>query len=430
MNAVIYELYVDKFAGDFSGLTSKLDYLERLGVTCVHILPHYPSPMIDGGYDVSDYKNVRKELGTLDDFREFADRAHARGIKIILDLVLNHVSSEHPWFKEARSAFNNSKRDFFLWSKTGKEFSDFPNMLPDVKTSNWIINPPTKDFYYATFYPEQPDLNWQNPKVFDEICSVIDFWSELGADGFRIDAAPFLIKGEDRASSFKKTHNIIKKLRAHAQKKNLEVVFLAEADLPAKDAKKYFGSGDECQLVYNFPLMQAMYLSLMKGELKIEKEEILKTFSIPANTQWATFLRNHDEISLSLLDRKNREVLIKWFDPEFRYLFSTGTSMRLASIMRGNKEKILEAFRLLFSLPGSPIIYYGDEIGLENIVLKKRAVDTRLAVRGVFDWSRTEEQETDPESLLNGVRRIIALHHSVEVNISKISTSEDFGGNL
>lgn len=402
---VIYEVYIDKFAKNLRGMTGKLDYLKKLGVGCIWLLPHYPSPMIDDGYDVSDYLNIRSELGTLDDFRNFTTEAHENGIRVIIDFVLNHTSIEHRWFRE--------KKDFFLWSKTGTEFLGAVNPFSHIKPSNWILDKKTGEYYFSTFYPQQADLNWDNPEVFTEMMKVVDLWVNMGVDGFRLDAVPFLIKREGtECTNLPETHQIMKKIRAHLENKNPEVILLAEANGPLERVVEYFGNGDECHMVFHFHLMSAMFLALKRGigeNIDIVEKLVKNSFNIPENCQWGTFLRNHDELTLSHVSPARRDELLRWLDPGKLYSFKGGhgASVRLATIFKGDKEKIVEAFNLLFHLSGSPVIYYGDEIGMENIKLLDSPLDTRKYVRGDFDWQEAEEQSADPDSLLSLVSQVI-----------------------
>ncbi|MFA6050889.1 MAG: alpha-amylase family glycosyl hydrolase [Candidatus Paceibacterota bacterium] len=408
--AKIYELYVDKFAHDFKGLTAKLDYFTSLGINCLHILPHYPSPMIDDGYDVSNYRDVRPELGNLLDMKEMINEAHKRGIRVITDLVLNHVSQDHPWFQDARSSKDSSKRDYFLWSKTGLEFEGATNAFPDMKDSNWISNSETEDFYFATFYPEQPDLNWNNEEVLHSMLSIMDFWIQIGVDGFRLDAAPYLIKREGTTSKgLPETHQILKKIRKHLDNAFPGTMLLAEVHMSVEESKKYFGDGDECQMVYHFPLAEELWLALMRNDTKRVESVIQEASEIPEGCEWATFLRNHDEISLHLLSPEDHMELIDFLDPRKEYVMKKmrKTSMRIASIFGGDQEKIIAAKKLLYSLPGAPILYYGDEIGMRNLPLQEGIIDTRKYIRGNFDWDEAEKQLKDPNSLLNSVAKII-----------------------
>lgn len=408
--AKIYELYIDKFAGDLKGLTAKLDYFTALGVNCLHLLPHYPSPMVDDGYDVTDYRGVRPELGTLDDFTHCLAEAHHRGIRVIVDLVLNHASQEHPWFNLARTSRDNPKRDFFLWDEHGTRLKDSVNAFSDFKSSNWIWNDATKDYYFATFYPEQPDLNWDNPEVMREMLAIMDFWIARGVDGFRLDAASHLIKREGTDSKgLPETHAVLKQIRKHLDQTYPDVILLAETNQTLPLTKSYFGDGDECHMVYHFPLMKQLWLALLRSDKSLVERAIEQSFDIPEHCQWATFLRNHDDITLYTLDPKDASELLDFFDPKHNYSFGEGegASVRIATVFDGNKEKTLGAFALLYKTPGAPIMYYGDEIGMENLPLDPTIKDTRKYVRGKFDWKEAERQMADPASLWNGVARII-----------------------
>lgn len=408
--ARLYELYIDKFASDIKSLTTKLDYFTKLGINTLHILPHYPSPMVDDGYDISDYRGVRPELGTLDDFKTLLAEARKRNIRILTDFVLNHTSREHPWFLEARSSRTNPKRDWYLWSKVGSEFAESMNPFPDMKPNNWIYSSDTDDYYFATFYPGQPDLNWDNPEVFEAILSAMEFWAELGVSGFRLDAAPYLIKRDGTGCrGLPETHDVLKRLRARLEKKYPDVILLAEAAHPIEEVLPYFGNGDECHMAYNFPLMGEMWKALMDDSSDRLQKTIELSKNIPANCQWATFLRNHDEIELITLPEKDREPLRAWLDPHNQYPFRKGetTAMRIASIFRGDTEKILQAFKLLYAMPGVPVMYYGDELGMENVHNIAFILDTRRHVRGEFDWTLAEHQMVDPQSLWSKVATLI-----------------------
>ncbi len=401
MGSTIYEVYVDKFAKNFRGMADKLQYLKNLGIDCIWLLPHYPSPMVDDGYDVSDYMNVRNGLGTIEDFKNFTKKAHEMGIRVMTDLVLNHVSVEHPWFKD------KNKKDFFLWSKTGKEFPDAINPMAQMKPSNWIRK--GDEYYFASFYPQQADLNWNNPEVFAEMMKVVDFWIDCGVDGFRLDAAPFLIKREGtECVNLPETHAVLKKIRAHLESKNPEAILLAEANGPFERIVEYFGEGQECHLVFNFHLMSAMFMALKRGDQSVLEKIVKNSANIPDNCQWATFLRNHDELTVEHISPARRAELLKWMDPEKKYTFENrGASMRLAEIFKGNKEKILEAIKMLAEVPGSPVMYYGDEIGMLNRELPQKPKDSRVYVRNNFDWQEAERQQKDPESLLNKVSELL-----------------------
>ena len=410
MHAKIYELYIDKFAGNIRGLTARIDYFNRLGIDCIHLLPHYPSPMDDEGYDVSDYRGVRPELGTVDDLREFFTVAREHGVRAIVDLVLNHVSVEHPWFLDARRSHESSKRDYFLWSTTGNEFPESVNPFPDFKSSNWIPNPDTNDFYFSTFNPSQADLNWDNPEVLREILEVIDHLVELGASGFRLDAVAHLIKREHTNSKdLPETHTVLRQIRTHMDRHHPGVILFGEVSAKMDVAKSYFGNDDECHLVYSFQFAAEMLYALRTGDLHYLEEVGRIAAGLPPHSTWAAYLRNHDEINLGTIDAERRRVLVDLFDPERRYPFKNGneTSMRLMSAFGGNQDHVKNAFRLLYSLSFATVTYYGDEIGMENLVLAPETKDTRLAVRGTFDWEEAKRQMADPESLWNSAARMI-----------------------
>lgn len=417
----VYELYVDKFAGDFAGLTARLDYFTKLGINCLHILPHYPSPMIDQGYDISDYQSVRAELGTIKDFRTFVAAAHERDIRVIADFVLNHISTEHPWFVEASSSKESPYREYFLWSESGTEYALAPNMLPDLKKSNWIENPRTRDSYFATFYPEQADLNWSNDAVFNAMMANMDFWAELGVDGFRLDAAPFLMKVDGTTcTGLPETHALIKRIRAHLEERfPRDIILLGEVGAGGDQdivtaIKAYFGDGDECHMMYHFPLMAEFWIALQSGNRSGVDSMIARSYDIPENCAWGTFLRNHDEIELRFISsQETRGTLLSFLDLEGDYLFNKGqsTAKRNASILT-NPARIMEAFGLLYGAPGSPIMYYGDEIGMKNLPLSPDVLDMRQYVRGAFDWTEAEKQIADPESLFSQTAALIHSSHA------------------
>lgn len=409
--ARVYELYIDKFAGDIRGLIGKLEYLERLGINALHILPHYPSPMVDDGYDVSMYRGVRPELGNLDDFRALLAETEARGIKVIIDFPINHVSSEHPWFQEARASKDTPKRDYFLWSDSGQEFADAINPFVDMKPSNWVWNSATEDYYYATFYPQQPDLNWDNPLVYEAMLGHMEFWADLGVDSFRLDAIGYLIKrDETRCRGLPETHELIKRIRARLDARyGGRVVLIAEMHQPLPEMLPYFGEGDECHLVYDFPMAEQLFSALVRGDDAPIQELLERSKDIPAGCAWLFFLRNHDELSLVTLPKRDQTELRHVLDPDNEYPFNaeSSASVRLATGCGGDETRILEAFRSLYALPGAKVLYYGDEIGMRNLPLEDDVIDTRHYVRGAFDWRVAERQQRDPDSLLNKVAALI-----------------------
>ncbi len=365
--------------------------------------------MIDDEYDIVDYRGVRSELGTFEECTHFIKEAHRRGIRVIIDFVLNHTSDQYPWFIEAQNSRNNPKRDFYLWSASATELDGAINAFPDIKSQNWIPNPATGDFYFATFYPEQPDLNWDNRLVFEEMFANMEFWAAHGVDGFRLDAASHLIKREGTTSeSLPETHLLLKRIRQRLETTYPDVILLAEVAEDIASSKEYFGSGDECHMVYNFPLMEQLWLTLKDGTHTSLDAMIARSFDIPDNCQWATFLNNHDQISLGTLSPDERHRLIDFLDPKHEYLFNKGeaTSMRIASIFHNDTKRIIEAIDLLYHTPGAPVMYYGDEIGMQNLPID-RWIDSRRYVRGTFDWDVAEAQSKDPTSLLNQTSQII-----------------------
>lgn len=417
-NAVFYSLYVDKFTGNFAGLEAKLDYLERLGVTCVHVLPFFPSPMVDDGFDVSDYFGVRPELGTLEDFSKFVAAARRRGIDVMIDFVLNHTSVKHPWFLEASADKLSPKRDFYIWSETGGEFKGSVNAFPEIKNNVWIKNQRAGDYYFSTFYPEQADLNWRNPEVFSEMMKVIDFWANLGVRAFRLDAASHLIKKEGTGSkSLPETHEILKKIRKRVDSKYGDVALLAEVHDELQKTTAYFGVGEECQLVYHFSLAEELFLALIREDGARLKAMADKASFIPVGCRWLIFLRNHDDLSLATLSESDKEKLRDALDPERKFGFgnSEGISVRLANALKGDLIKIKSAFSLLFELsknyPMRPVIYYGDEIGMRNIAIPSGEKDTRRVLRGQFDWQEAGHQMNDPSSLFSAVAKTATSAH-------------------
>ncbi|OGD08238.1 hypothetical protein A2397_05480 [Candidatus Amesbacteria bacterium RIFOXYB1_FULL_44_23] len=409
--AVIYELYVDKFAGDFSALTAKLDYFTYLGVNTLWILPHYPSPMVDGGYDISDYQDIRPGLGSMEDFDRFIEAAHSRGLKVIIDLVLNHTSSEHAWFRQAKLSKSDPKRLWYIWSDNQIGFSQAFVHFAHLKPTNWIFNPETNDYYYATFYPQQPDLNWDNPEVEAAMLSVIDYWLDKGVDGLRLDAVARLIKRENtNCFGLPETHQVLKRIRSHIDSRNPGVVLMAETGGWPNEAKQFFGSGDECQLVINFPLAVQLLNSIHDKNLSGVEDVWNQSGGIPDNCRWATFLTNHDSVDLFFLTSQEQRITLKEIiDPEKLFSQPDGQSLgaRLAEVCRGNGDDILWATKQLLSKPGIPILYYGNEIGMRNLVLSEKPGDIREFVRGTFDWSLANLQMQEKGSLLSGIRQEI-----------------------
>ena len=410
-NAIIYEVYVDKFAGNFRGLIEKLDYLNYLGVNTLWILPHYPSPMVDGGYDISDFTSVRDDLGTLVDFYEFVQEAHSKNLKVIIDLVLNHTSDKHPWFLDARTSPESPKRNWYLWSDNNDKFSQAFVHFSDIKKSNWIYNDVTKDYYYASFYPQQPDLNWDNPEVYKAMSDVMEFWLSRGVDGFRLDAVSRLIKRDNtNCFALPQTHEVLKRIRTDINIKYPNAVFMAESGGWPNEAKTFFGNQDECQIVINFPLASNILSAISDGDLSGVKKVWEESDGIGELCRWGIFLTNHDSVDLFFLsdDYKKKKLADEGgLMDKFGHEGSSSFAARLSEICIGNPEKILWAFQQQFDLPGVPIIYYGNEIGMRNAKLNNSPTDFREYVRGNFDWDDANKQIKDPDSLLNKIRELI-----------------------
>ncbi len=390
-DAIIYEIHIRAFQdstndgiGDISGLIERLDYLCDLGITAIWLLPFYPSPLKDGGYDIADYTNVHENYGTRDDVRRLLAEAHRRGIRVITELVLNHTSSEHPWFQAARRAAPGSpERDFYVWSDTPARYEDTRIIFKDYETSNWAWDPIAKAYYWHRFYSHQPDLNFDNPAVHEALFRVIDFWMEMGVDGVRLDAVPYLYEREGTScENLGETHDFLKKLRAHIDGKFKNRMLLAEANQWPADAAAYFGDSDECHMNFHFPLMPRMFMAL-ETEDSFPIINILKrTPKIPDSCQWATFLRNHDELTLEMVTDEDRDTMYRGYAAERAARINLGIRRRLAPLL-GVRRKIELMTALLLSLPGTPVLYYGDEIGMgDNIYLGDRD-----GVRTPMQWS-------------------------------------------
>ena len=399
--AIIYELYVDKFAGNFQGLISRLPYLKDLEINTLWLLPHYPSPMVDGGYDISDYYSIRSDLGNMDEFETFLGKAHEMGLKVILDLVLNHTSIEHPWFKEHKYWYIRS-HNIDQYSQAFVHFSKLKN------GKNWIPDPENGDYYYASFYPTQADLNWDNPEVEAEMFKVADFWLDKGVDGFRLDAVSRLIKREHTSCfALPETHEILKRLRAHIDLKYQKRILIAETGGWPEEARPFFSS---CHIVLHFPLAMRLLTGIPYKETSKFSQVLNWSGQIPDSCRWGAFLTNHDSVDVFFLNDDGEK---RWFldtvDPGRRFINSEGTSIgaRLAEICQGDPGKIFWATQQLLSFPAVPIIYYGNEIGMRNLDLKIKPLDVREFVRGPFDWDSAKKQQSDPNSLFHSVRRLL-----------------------
>jgi maltose alpha-D-glucosyltransferase/alpha-amylase len=390
-DAVFYEIYVRGFydsnadgIGDFRGLTEKLDYLKWLGVDCLWLLPIYPSPMRDGGYDISDYYSILPEYGTLDDFKSFLDAAHARGLRVITDLVLNHTSDEHPWFRESRGSVNSQKRDWYVWSETDMKYTGARIIFLDTERSNWAWDEQSGQFYWHRFFSHQPDLNYDNPEVQQAILDVISFWLDMGVDGFRLDAVPYLYEREGtNCENLPETHAFTKRLRRFVDERYPGRFLLAEANQWPEDVVTYFGQGDECHMCYHFPIMPRLFMALRQEDRLPIVEILNRTPAIPETAQWGMFLRNHDELTLEMVTDEERDYLYAEYANERRMRLNLGIRRRLAPLMDNGRRRIELLNALLFSLPGSPFLYYGDEIGMgDNIYMGDRD-----GVRTPMQWS-------------------------------------------
>ena len=381
MNAIFYEVHIRAYRdsnangkGDIPGLISKLDYLKSLGVDCIWILPIYPSPLKDDGYDIADYYDVHPDYGTLADFKRLVLEAHQRGLRIIADLVLNHTSDQHPWFQESRSDPDSKYRDYYVWSDTKNKYKDARIIFLDTEESNWTFDEKAGKYFWHRFYSSQPDLNYDNPVVREEMLRVMKFWLNLGIDGFRADAVPYLIEREgSNCENLPETHEILKSIRKYLDANDEGKVLLAEANQWPKDVRPYFGDGDEFNMGFHFPVMPRIFMAIRKGDSTPIQWIMSQTPEIPEGTQWCTFLRNHDELTLEMVTEEERQWMWEEYAPEPRMRLNLGIRRRLAPLLDNDHDKIMLANALLYSLPGAPIIYYGDEIGMgDNIWLPDR----------------------------------------------------------
>ena len=391
-DAVIYQLNVKAFfdsnndgVGDFKGVTSKLDYVKDLGVNTIWLMPFYPSPLRDDGYDISEYEDVNPQYGTLDDFREMLDAAHARGLRVITELVINHTSDQHPWFKAARLAPPGSpERDFYVWSDTPDLYQGTRIIFTDTEVSNWTWDPVAKQYFWHRFFGHQPDLNFDNPAVLEAIFKTMRFWLDMGVDGFRLDAIPYLIERDGTSNeNLPETHAVIKLLRAAIDAEYKDRFLLAEANMWPEDVREYFGNGDECHMAYHFPLMPRMYMAIAQEDRDPIVEIMQQTPEIPDGCQWAIFLRNHDELTLEMVTSRERDYMYRMYAADPRARINLGIRRRLAPLMENDTDRIKLMNSMLLSMPGSPIIYYGDEIGMGDNFF----VGDRNGVRTPMQWS-------------------------------------------
>ena len=445
--AVFYELYIRAYkdsngdgCGDFRGAIEKLDYVKSLGVDCIWILPMYPSPLKDDGYDVADYYGIHPDYGTLADFKAFLDAAHARGLRVVIDLVMNHTSDQHPWFQEARRDPHSPYRDYYVWSDTGAEYAGARIIFLDVETSNWTYDEVAGQYYWHRFFRHQPDLNYDNPRVHEEMLKVIRFWMDLGIDGFRADAVPYLYEREGtNCENLPETHRFLQKVRRLLDEEYPHAVFIAEANQWPQDLLPYFGTAEspEFHMCFHFPIMPRLYMALKKGDKTPIVNILQRTPPIPPGTQWLTFLRNHDELTLEMVTPEERQWMWEQYAPEPRMRLNLGIRRRLAPLLDNDKRRWFLLNALFLSLPGAPIIYYGDEIGMgDNIWLPDRrgcrtpmqwdssknagfssADETYLPLIDDQEYGfrrvNVAAQEDDPDSYLNLTRFLLKTRRSV-----------------
>ncbi|HEY4694311.1 MAG TPA: maltose alpha-D-glucosyltransferase [Bellilinea sp.] len=441
INAIFYQVYVRAFCdsngdghGDLQGLISKLDYIQDLGVDCIWLMPIYPSPQRDDGYDIADFTSVLGTYGTLADFKQLIDGAHTRGLRVVTDLVLNHTSDEHPWFQAARTDRQSTFRDYYVWSDTDQKFRDARIIFIDSQKSNWTWDEKAGQFFWHRFYPTQPDLNYDNPAVRAEMQAVMRFWLDLGIDGFRADAIPYLFEREGtNCENLPQTHAFLKTVRALLDSEYPGRILLGEANQWPEDVRPYFADGNELHMNFHFPLMPRLYLALHDQNVEPIKWVFERTPAIPENCQWCTFLRNHDELTLEMVTPEERDALWQAYAPDTKMRLNLGIRRRLAPLLDNDMRRIRLMNALLYSLPGTPILYYGDEIGMgDNIELFDRN-----GVRTPMQWDETRsagfstakpeqfyaplidktpydfrtvnvvQQDVDPDSLLNFMRMLI-----------------------
>ena len=442
-DAIFYELYVRAFAdgnadghGDFQGLVARLDYLQELGVDCIWLLPSYPSPLRDDGCDIADFTAIHPDYGTLDDFKAVLDAAHRRGMRVISDLVMNHTSDQHAWFQEARASRRSPRRDYYVWSDTDQRYRDTRIIFLDTEPSNWTWDELAGQYYWHRFFAHQPDLNYDNPRVQQEMLEVVRFWLELGVDGFRADAVPYLFEREGtNCENLPETHAYLKRVRRYLDEHYPGRILLAEANQLPQDLVAYFGDGDEFHMGFHFAVMPRLYMALKQADRSPILGILQRTPAIPPACQWSIFLRNHDELTLEMVTPEEREFMWREYAPEPRMRLNLGIRRRLAPLLDNDRRRIELLYSLLFTLPGSPILYYGDEIGMgDNVELPDRngvrtpmqwsaeanagfsAADparlySQVIARGDHAYPRVnvQAQSADPGSLLNRVKHMIRV---------------------
>lgn len=424
-DAVIFSLYVDAFAGDFTGLENKLPYLQELGVNTLWLLPILDSPMKDQGFDIRDFYTVREDLGKTEDFFSFIDKAHKAGIRILFDVTVNHTSDRHPWFLDSASGKESKYRNYYHWNSDDRKYSQARLLFKGMVPSNWEYNEKTGDYFFHRFYAFQPDLNYSNPDVMIDIVKMLSFWKSKGVDGLRMDACPFIWKEEGTdCEDLENTHTVLKMFRACLDYIQTGTMLIAEANMPPMDVAKYFGNDDECQTAYHFQLMAKFYLAVAESDYR----HITKALSPeitpdkPENCQWISFLRCHDELTLEFTTREDRDKMNSYYLKERRFTFreGEGISGRLYNLMDKNAPKVLCINSLLFSTTGSPVIYHGDEVAMENdedfyeLMVKKTGFnDTRFFNRGPMDWNKALKAQETPSSdeavIFRGLKKLIEI---------------------
>lgn len=393
MNAIFYQIYPRSFYdangdgyGDFQGITEKLDYIKSLGIDCIWIMPIYPSPLVDDGYDISDFSGVSEKMGTLSDYQNLIEGVHQHGMRIIMDLVLNHCSDQHPWFQEARKDRNSKYRNYFVWSDTDQKYSGTRIIFCDTQKSNWTWDNVAGQYFWHRFYPQQPDLNYDNPELRNEMKNIMRYWMRMGIDGFRADAVPYLFEREGTSNeNLPETHAFLKELRKMLDDEFPGSIMLCESNMWAKDVRPYFGDGDEFQLGFHFPLMPRIFKSIGMQDARSIIDILNDTPSIPENCQWCTFLRNHDELTLEMVTEEDRQWMWDFYAPETNWRINLGIRRRLWPLLGNDIRKVTLAWSLLFTLPGSPVLYYGDEIGMGDDV----TLYDRNCVRTLMQWNNS-----------------------------------------
>ncbi|MBN9685496.1 MULTISPECIES: maltose alpha-D-glucosyltransferase [unclassified Corallococcus] len=447
--ALIYELHIRAFHdsngdghGDIPGLIEKLPYLQELGVDCLWLLPHYPSPLRDDGYDIADYYGIHPDYGTLADFQRLVEEAHKRGLRIIIELVVNHTSDQHPWFQEARRDPNSPKRNWYVWSDTDESYKGARIIFTDTERSNWTWDPVAKQYFWHRFFSHQPDLNYDNPEVQEAMLDVMRFWLNMGVDGFRCDAVPYLFEREGtNCENLPETHAFLKRLRKTIDSEYQGKVLLAEANQWPADVRVYFGEGDEFHMGFHFPVMPRLFMAVRREDRTPIVEIMQQTPDIPESCQWAIFLRNHDELTLEMVTDEDRDYMYREYATDPRMRINLGIRRRLAPLMDNGRRRIELMHSLLFTLPGTPVLYYGDEIGMgDNIYLGDRnGVRTPMQWTGDrnagfsrADYARlfapviadpvygyqsinVEAQERQKSSLLQWVKRMIGIRQRYPV---------------